>query len=113
MLKTSEWYAKEKDHKDAKDKDAKESKETKETKDGKESKDGLSAKEKERELSSVHTRALANPLSAFMFHEANTPVEPRETEPASGRAFIRVDERPTVGARIIKQASEDAANGKN
>jgi hypothetical protein len=99
-----------KDTKEAKDgKESKEGKDTKEHKDGKESKEGkerkdgkeLSAKEQEKAASFIekrdergapmHLLAGANPLAG---------VEPDAVEEPVGRAFIRNEERPRVGARL-------------
>jgi hypothetical protein len=101
-----------KETKDAKDgketkesKDGKETKETKEHKDGKETKEHKEEKDGKEGLNAVERLPLAPPegqppgLWAASDENANRHEGAADVE--RGRAFIRIDERPNVGDRIL------------
>jgi hypothetical protein len=109
LNKKSEKTSKEgKDNKEGKDtkegKDAKDGKETKEGKDGKETKDtkehkdGKETKEGKEHKDGKEAAFIEKQIQAPMF-ALPFDIEPEAVE-ASGRAFIRPDERPAIGERL-------------
>src|SRR5262249_23100768 len=86
-------------------KDGKETKETKEHKDGKETKEHKEEKDGKEGLNAVERLPVAPPegqppeLWAMNDENADRNAGVDDAEP--GRAFIRIDERPSVGDRIL------------
>jgi hypothetical protein len=100
-----------KESKDGKDgKESKESKDGKETKEGKEHKDGKETKESKEDKDGKEAIGAIEKDDHGRGAQARGPMPPFHGDvevPAVGRAFIRLDERPRVGERII--AAEPSA----
>jgi hypothetical protein len=97
-----------KEGKDAKDgketkesKDGKETKETKEHKDGKETKETKEDKDGKEGLNAAEKIERFRPLTAPELLASGADDDGGASGNGPGRAFIRVDERPSVGARIL------------
>jgi hypothetical protein len=90
------------------EKNKKDSKEAKEDKD-KPKKEGLGAKETIRDKPRDMEPAPVRNLDELRFLELDTGLEPRPPAPApTGRAFIRPDERPPIGERLLQHRPPEA-----
>ncbi|HZS93897.1 MAG TPA: hypothetical protein VFA78_03805 [Chloroflexota bacterium] len=96
---------KEKDQKDIKDKDIKETKE-------KESKEYKEKEEKEVKEKDDSEGLAGLSQGAAPPHDLARRGPPLAEPAATGRAFIRPEERPAVGERALRGADEDGDRGR-